>query len=93
MTKTMREYIINGIITTIGSIVVALSVSFFVFKRDNNILLVKEVETLKIEKADKTEVEELRKETEQKIIDSENRIINHMNSRFDDTQEMIKLIK
>lgn len=92
MTKTMGQYIINGIITTVGSLIVALTASFYVFNREADVALVEKVETLDRTKADKIEVENLRKETEKKITDSENRIINHMNNRFDDTQQMIQLI-
>lgn len=57
MTQSTKDKILSAAIGGGFSLIVALLVSFTAFKRDGNVQIMKDVETLKELKADKTELE------------------------------------
>lgn len=100
MTATFRDRLINTTIASVGSLIVALSVSYIAYNRDGNITISKDLEVLKKTKADKAElVEKLDKDEfnrykkEQALIRKQERdeMKEYFDTRFEDLKDFIKL--
>lgn len=92
MTRTVRDRLINLALVIVSGVAVSLFTSFQANKHSEKKDYANEIQDLRENKADKAELNALRIETAQKINESESRVINHMDSRFDDIKQMIELL-
>lgn len=92
MTKTVRDRLINGLIAIITGASVVLFSNFTKNKRDDNVELDKRLKKVEIEKLDKIDFTEFKIDHDKKQKESEDRIIQFMDKRFNDTQKMIEMI-
>jgi len=106
MTLKLKDRLINSFIAIITGVCVVLFGNFSKYRHEDNSKLDDRLTKVELEKVGevefekyknemekyKNEIENKQKETEKNQKDMENRIINFMDKRFNDTQKMIEII-
>jgi len=92
MTLKLKDRLINSFIAIITGVCVVLFGNFSKYRHENNSKLDDRLTKVELEKVDKYEFEQYQYEVENRQKESENRIINFMDKRFNDTQKMIEVI-
>jgi len=92
MTLKLKDRLINSFIAIITGVCVVLFGNFSKYRHENNSKLDDRLTKVELEKVDKDEFEQYQYEVENRQKESENRIINFMDKRFNDTQKMIEVI-
>lgn len=97
MSKTWRDRIIQAVITVAGSLIVFVSGAFYIYKRDGNVAIVRDVEKLKLTKADKIELNSklniIDYDKDQKIKwKSHDKINEVQEDRNEETYNMVKFL-
>jgi Fic family protein len=92
MTLKLKDRLINSFIAIITGVCVVLFGNFSKYRHEDNSKLDDRLTKVELEKVDKDEFEKYKDEVEDSQKESESRIINFMDKRFNDTQKMIEMI-
>jgi hypothetical protein len=92
MTKTVKDRLINLTLVIVSGVTVSLLTSYTANRHEEKKDFTKDIRELRELKADRTELNDFKIEVDNKIEDSENRIIKHQDKRFDDVIKMIEIL-
>lgn len=92
MTLKLKDRLINSFIAIITGVCVVLFGNFSKYRHEDNSKLDDRLTKVELGKVDQAEFEQYKDEVENRQKESEDRIINFMDKRFNDTQKMIEMI-